>query len=143
MLRFYKLGLGIIAVVFTLVYAGCTQCEADGEPTAEIIFMYPTNFTQVYGLKDDITVIAPSGTDSWTVPISISNDQTTIIFKTESTTDTLTLAYERIVKQQSHDCGMRIFFENVRIAEPTSFDVVYLVEKSSGDEIAQISIQNE
>lgn len=145
MLRFYKLGLSIFAVVFVLTQISCNYCEPDSEPTAEISFYYPKNFTLVYGLREDdvVTAIPPGSAGIWRIPISIAKDKTTIIFKTDNSSDTLTIAYERNVRFQSQECGMRIFFENIQITEPTSFNLISIIEESSNNEIASISVQDE
>jgi hypothetical protein len=122
----YKLFRACLSVIFIsclFFYSGCIN-ECDGEedePTLYINFATARNYTRVYGLygKEKNTYDYPSS--QWSVPMSIKDDSTIVVFESNSRIDTLTIHYSRTVRMESQRCGFRIFFDDFEIVEPTTF----------------------
>jgi hypothetical protein len=122
----YKLFKGCLTVIFISCLFFCSGCidECDGqegEPTLYISFTNARSYTRVYGLngKEKNTYDYPS--TQWSVPISIKDDSTIVVFESGTGNDTLTIRYSRTVKMESQRCGFRLFLDHFEFVEPTTF----------------------
>ncbi len=117
-----RLLLGIIVISCLTTYSGCIpECGSNAEPSAEIYFQNPKNYTSVYGLKETVQEIPSYSTNYWVVPLSLKEGKTTIIFTSITDSDTLTLQYDKVVKMKSVRCGFHITFKDFEIIQPTTF----------------------
>ena len=127
-MRFVNFLLSFSLVCCLLTYSGCyfNPCGLNKEPKLIVDFQTPKDYTQVYGLKKVIQPVPQISLNSWAIPISIIKDITTVIFKSDSLSDTLTVHYNRQFKLESQRCGFRIFLDNFQIVAPTTFQQVYV-----------------
>ena len=127
-MRFVNFLLSFSLVCCLLTYSGCyfNPCGLNKEPKLIVDFQTPKDYTQVYGLKKVIQPVPQISLNSWAIPISIIDDKTTVIFKSDSLSDTLTIHYHRQVKLESARCGFRIFIDDFQIVAPTTFQQVYV-----------------
>ena len=122
----YKLFKGCLNVIFIsclFFYSGCVDdCDGEeGEPNLYVSFATAKPYTRVYGLNGKEKNSSNSSNLQWTVPISIKDDSTIVVFESAAGTDTLTIHYSRTVKMESQRCGFRLFLDDFKITEPTTF----------------------
>ena len=121
----YKLTRGLLSVIFIsclFTYSGCVdECELDSEPTVFIYFSTQKYYRSVYGLHGKEKPDNQSADYQYSVPLSIKDDSTIVIFESDVRNDTLTIHYSRTVEMQSARCGFRIYFDDFEIVKPTTF----------------------
>ncbi len=121
--KLFRVLLSIICISCLFTYSGCVDdCESDSEPNLSIHFSNSHNYKTIYGLHGKLKLRAPFDNPQWiSIPMSIKDDSTVVIFEATDKTDTLTLHYSRTVKMESVRCGFRIFFDDFAIVKPTTF----------------------